>query len=715
LIAYPLFAALVLDQVISARELPATTLRAQPAFAPTRSAEAGSASPAIDLWPVAEACRSVAEANDLRLALQQAAGVIAGALKVSLAAVGMPGESPDTVELAAIHHPGATPEPGAAFPLDSQPTLKRAISHKRPVTLGAEQADEMKTLAALLGSQTARPLLIEPLIHNHETLGLLILSKEPVWSNRQEQATRAVADQLASALGAAHKADALTRRADELSASLRDHEIRSTQARLALEAQIAQANSEYQNAMAKWTEARDQATGHQKRAEELAALVELQAQTGRAAQEQAAPSPEGDWQAQLRQLEVEHALVLSEAQESKEEAERMTALQATLENELQNAKRQITALQDLERQEHGAAAMTQDRNDGILVGDALGRIVAASNTAARLLGRSHSTLIGQSLAQVCPDPRWGENVQALITKPEGMQPVQSPIRFTAESVGRALHVELATLTAAGDAATCGVVAVLTTPGGPDQEPGNRNEIVASLAQELRTPMTSIGGYTDLLLNESAGILGAMQRQFLQRVKANAERMSGMLNDLVRVTAVDIEQFELEPETVNLIEIIEEAIMGSSAQFRERNIAIRLDLADSLPPLHVDRDSLYQIMSHLLANACQCSQAGTDVIVHAHSQVGAEGYLIVSVADTGGGINPVDRQRVFSRRYRAGNPLIEGLGDTGIGLSIAKTLVEAHGGRIWVDCEMGQGSSFSLLLPVAQTSEERQVEPDIPSL
>jgi len=245
--------------------------------------------------------------------------------------------------------------------------------------------------------------------------------------------------------------------------------------------------------------------------------------------------------------------------------------------------------------------------------------------------------------------------------------------------------------------------------------------MASLTQELRTPMTSINGYTDLLLGESAGIVGAMQRQFLQRVKANIERMSGMLNDLIRVTAIDTEQFELEPEPVNLIEIIEEAIMGSSAQFRERNITIQLDLAEHLPPLHADRDSLYQIMSHLLANAGQCSQPGTDVIVHADVKAEAKDYLLVSVTDTGGGIGPADRQRVFSRRYRADNPLIEGLGDTGIGLSIAKTLVEAHGGRIWVDSEMSHGSTFSILLPVTQPSEgnlaptgERKVEPGIPS-
>jgi signal transduction histidine kinase len=145
-------------------------------------------------------------------------------------------------------------------------------------------------------------------------------------------------------------------------------------------------------------------------------------------------------------------------------------------------------------------------------------------------------------------------------------------------------------------------------------------------------------------------------------------------------------------------------MGSSAQFRERNITVQLDLAEHLPPLSADRDSLYQIMSHLLSNACLCSQSGSEVMVSARLD-DPQQHLVVSVTDTGGGISPADQLRVFARRYRADNPLIEGLGDTGIGLSIAKTLVEAHGGRIWVNSEMGKGSTFTFMLKAVPASKE----------
>jgi signal transduction histidine kinase len=262
----------------------------------------------------------------------------------------------------------------------------------------------------------------------------------------------------------------------------------------------------------------------------------------------------------------------------------------------------------------------------------------------------------------------------------------------------------AELTRLPDAAGCpGTLAVILY-----LEEGARisSEIAVSLIHELRTPMTSITGYTDLLLSESAGILGEMQQQFLQRINANIERMGGLLNDLVKIAAIDAGQISLSPESVDLIDVIESAIMSLSAQFGEGRLAVQMDLPSELPAVHADRDSLYQTVLHLLSNACQCSEPETEIVVSAQlqeydSQVdGLPNYLLVSVTDTGGGIAPEDQRRVFQRLYRADNPLIAGLGDTGVGLSIAKSLVEAQGGRMWVESEMGVGSTFSFILPLS---------------
>jgi signal transduction histidine kinase len=235
-----------------------------------------------------------------------------------------------------------------------------------------------------------------------------------------------------------------------------------------------------------------------------------------------------------------------------------------------------------------------------------------------------------------------------------------------------------------------------------------HEVILSLVQELRQPMSSIVGYSDLLLGESVGILGALQRKFLERIMASCERMEALLDDLIRVTALDSGKLKVARDSLDVMAVVEEAILGCGAQFREKSINLRLDLADNLPSMFADRDALRQIVSHLLNNAASASAIDGEVTLSVRVQAAtgpqagdsADG-LLISVRDSGGGIAPEDQPRVFSRTYRADAPLIAGLGDTaGMGLFIAKALTEAQSGRIWLTSEVGKGSTFSVMLPLA---------------
>jgi signal transduction histidine kinase len=132
--------------------------------------------------------------------------------------------------------------------------------------------------------------------------------------------------------------------------------------------------------------------------------------------------------------------------------------------------------------------------------------------------------------------------------------------------------------------------------------------------------------------------------------------------------------------------------------------MHLDLPKNVGTIYADREALQQILIHLLQNAGAASPLeGT---VHLKVQTKAEDgreFVLIQVTDTGGGIPPEDIGRVFTRLYRADNVLIQGVGDTGVGLSIAKTLTEAQKGRIWVDSQPGVGSTFSVLLPIAKNT------------
>jgi len=228
------------------------------------------------------------------------------------------------------------------------------------------------------------------------------------------------------------------------------------------------------------------------------------------------------------------------------------------------------------------------------------------------------------------------------------------------------------------------------------------QVIASISQELRQPMSSIVGYTDLLLGESVGILGNMQRKFLERVKTASQRLGTLVDDLIQITTLEIARLEIKPELIDLNLIVDNAMAYTSSQLREKNITLRLDVPETSTQVQTDREALQQIIIHLLQNASSASLVEGTVTLRVQSQnEGKQDYLLVRVTDTGGGIQPKDIPHVFQRRYRADNVLIQGLGDTGVGLSICKSLVEAQNGRLWVETTLGAGSTFSVLLPVTR--------------
>jgi signal transduction histidine kinase len=246
-------------------------------------------------------------------------------------------------------------------------------------------------------------------------------------------------------------------------------------------------------------------------------------------------------------------------------------------------------------------------------------------------------------------------------------------------------------------------------GSPERRKNEQAEVIASISQELRQPMSSIIGYTDLLLGESVGILGALQRKFVERIKASTERMGSLMNDMIQLNTLEVGLADLKPEAMDLNLIIDNAMAYTSSQVREKNISMHLDLPKKVAPVNADREALQQILIHLLQNAGAATpvEGTVRLKVQTTTDAGKE-YVLLQVTDSGGGIPEQDLPRVFTRLYRADNVLIQGIGDTGVGLSIAKTLTEAQHGRIWVESEQGVGATFSVLLPI----EEHSVKPAV---
>lgn len=245
---------------------------------------------------------------------------------------------------------------------------------------------------------------------------------------------------------------------------------------------------------------------------------------------------------------------------------------------------------------------------------------------------------------------------------------------------------------------------MQNPQATSQPIPEEQEMLTSLAQELRQPLSSINGYTYLLLSESVGILGALQKKFMERIQSSSDRMGALVDDLIQVTSLQTASLHHTPNVVYLSDVVDTALDATSGLMRAKEAGLRVNIPDDLPPMHIEQHTLEQILVQLLQNACSVTPAQGEVILNARMEMSEDRpYLLLQVTDQGGGIAPADLGRVFNRRFRAEHSLIPGVGDAGVGLSIAKALVEAQGGRIWVESKQPESSTYSVLLPITTPS------------
>ncbi len=228
----------------------------------------------------------------------------------------------------------------------------------------------------------------------------------------------------------------------------------------------------------------------------------------------------------------------------------------------------------------------------------------------------------------------------------------------------------------------------------------KSEFVANVSHELRTPMTSIKGYVEIMMMGAAGELTDSQRHFLGIVKSNTERLTVLVNDLLDVSRIEAGHVSLNLARINVAMVMENALSDIVRRSREENkdIHFTLELEPNLPPVMADRERIHQVINHLMMNGYNYTPAGGEVQIRAR-RIGDD--IQIDVQDNGIGIAPQDRPRVFERFFRGTDPLVLATAGNGLGLAMAKTLIEMHQGRIWYESEgePGKGSIFSFTLPV----------------
>jgi signal transduction histidine kinase len=233
----------------------------------------------------------------------------------------------------------------------------------------------------------------------------------------------------------------------------------------------------------------------------------------------------------------------------------------------------------------------------------------------------------------------------------------------------------------------------------------KSEFVSMVSHELKTPMTSMRGYTDLLLSGMTGDLSEQQKGFLETIAANIRRMSQQIRDLTDISRIETEQLRVEKVPTAFTNVVSETLQTIRGPFDEKQIELHLDLPTDLPLVMADNGRLVQVLTNLLSNACKYSPENTDVFVNIYTdemvleeEEPPEPVVICTVKDNGYGISEEDQAKLFTKFFRAEDPDIRKATGTGLGLSITKGIVELHRGKMWVESELGEGTTFSFAIP-----------------
>ena len=231
---------------------------------------------------------------------------------------------------------------------------------------------------------------------------------------------------------------------------------------------------------------------------------------------------------------------------------------------------------------------------------------------------------------------------------------------------------------------------------------HKSQFFANMSHELRTPLNGILGFAELLVDGLYGTLPEKALEILGRIQKDGKHLLGLINDVLDISKIEAGQLTLALDDYSLQGVVETVVASTDALARAKGIEVRAILDPDLPVGHGDERRLTQVLLNIVGNAIKFTDAGS-VEVHAKA---SDDHFIIAVQDTGPGVPPADRGRIFEDFQQIDNSITRQKGGTGLGLSIARRLVDVHGGHIDLQSTLGVGSVFTIFLPIRATDRRQ---------
>ncbi len=363
-------------------------------------------------------------------------------------------------------------------------------------------------------------------------------------------------------------------------------------------------------------------------------------------------------------------------------------------------KAAISARQSYETETY--QAIFHSISDGVVVSDQLGRVRWVNQAAEHILGKASQTIIGQPIGLIYGQIDSREPIEDLVV---AFARRNQPLPTFIENDERAIQGRLIPWRNE-EREWQGIIAVFRDVTREVKADRSRNDFIGALSRELRSPLTTVKGYSELITNGAMDNYSAEQLRVQQIIHSSAERMAQVLDNAIQITAENRHQILPRYEEIDLVKIIDEVLREATSLAQLRELTLQREIREELPRIAADPRHIRRILNNLLSNACRFTPPGGQVTLRAWSQSERVGNsyrprVVLSVADNGVGIPPSEVKRVFDPFYQVKTHNLAEEGGMGMGLAVVKELVQLHSGRVWVESVPGEGSVFYVVLPLTQ--------------